>query len=92
MICWRRRENVLRAFDGADAAADAARERAAIRRTMAQVVALAHGRVEIDDLHLGEALEALHPLEHVVVADGEPLALHELHDRAVLGGRWRESA
>jgi hypothetical protein len=56
-----------------------------------EVVAGAHRCVEIDDLHLLEALEAAHPLLHVGVADGEALALHELHDGAVFEiDRWNQ--
>ena len=58
--------------------------RPAICRTSDEVVARAHRRVEVDDLHLRETLEPPHPLEHVVVLDGEPLALNELDDRAAL--------
>jgi hypothetical protein len=39
-------------------------------------------RVQVDDLHLREALEPPHPAKDVLVPDGEPLALHELYDRA----------
>jgi len=49
-----------------------------------EVIAQAHGRVEIDDLHFRERREAPHPAEHVGVFDGEPLALHELNHGAVL--------
>ena len=72
------------ALDGADAAADAARQRAGDLAHEREVVADAHRGVEIDDLHLGKALEPPHPAEHVVVPDREPLALNELHDGAVL--------
>ena len=49
---------------------------------MREVVAGAHRGVEVDDLHLREALEPPHPAKDVLVPDREPLALHELHDRA----------
>ena len=49
-----------------------------------EVVAHAHGGVEIDDLHLRERREAPHPPEHVGVLDREPLALDELNHGAVL--------
>ena len=49
-----------------------------------EVVARAHRGVEIDDLHLRKALEAPDPAEDVLVPDGEPLALDELHDGAAL--------
>ena len=58
--------------------------RAAIWRTSARLSPRAHRGVEIDDLHLRKAREPAHPREDVVVADREPLALHELHDGAVL--------
>ena len=48
-----------------------------------EVVAAAHRGVEIDHLHLREALESPHPAEDVLVLDRELLALDELHDGAV---------
>ena len=77
-------EDVLGPLDGADAAAHPARQRCRDLSHERQVVARAHGRVQIDHLHLGEARELLDPGKHVGVADGEPLALNELNDRAVL--------
>ena len=68
----------------ADAAADAARQCRGDLPHDREVVAGAHGGVEIDDLHLRETFEPPHPAEHVIVSDGEPLALHELDDGAVL--------
>ena len=85
-------EHLLRALDGADAAADAARERAGDLPDEREVVAGAHRGVEVDHLHLREALEPPHPAEDVLVPDREALALDELHDGAALGDRWRESA
>ena len=72
------------ARDRADAAADAARQRARDPAHDREVVALAHGGVQVDDLHLRKVGEPADPGEDVVVRDGEPLALHELHDGAVL--------
>ena len=54
-------EDSLRALDGPDAAADAARQRAGDLPDEREVVADAHRRVEIDHLHLREALEPPHP-------------------------------
>ena len=79
-----RRQHVARAFDRADAAADAARQGARDLADDVEVVALAHGGVQVDHLHLREALEPPHPAKDVLVPDGEALALHELHDGAVL--------
>ena len=86
MICLRAgRQDVLRALDGADAAADAAGQaQPAIWRTIARLSPVAHRGIEVDHLHLREAFEATHPRENVVVADGEVLALYELDDGAVL--------
>ena len=56
-------EDLLRALDRSNAAADAAGQR---RRDLAddrEVVAGAHRGVEVDDLHLREPLEPAHPLE-----------------------------
>src|SRR5262249_13067181 len=77
-------QHVARALDGPDAAADSTGER---RRDLAddrQVVAGPHCRVEVDDLRLREPLEAAHPLEDVLVAYRETLALDELYDGAGL--------
>ena len=41
-------------------------------------------RVEVDELHLRIAREALDPAVDVARLDGQPLALHELHDPAAL--------
>ena len=81
-----------RALDGADAAADAAGERAAIWRTSARLSPMPIAASRSITCTFGNRCEALHPPEHVVVLDREPLALHELHDGAVLGDRSRESA
>ena len=79
-----RGEHVCRARHAADAAADAAAQRPGDLPHEREVVAGAHRRVEIDDLDFWKPLEPPHPLLHVVVFDREPLALHELHDGAVL--------
>src|SRR5262249_51703720 len=79
-----RGEDVVRAFDGADAAADAARDHACDLAQERLVVASSHGGVEIDHLHFRKLLEAPHPAEHIVVLYGEPLALDELDDGAAL--------
>ncbi len=79
-----RAQDVLRAFDGPHASADAAGECAGNLPDERQVLARAHGGVQIDDLHGREALEPPHPRKHVVVANGEPFALDELHDGATL--------
>ena len=59
--------------------------------TSALVGADALGRVEVDELHLGIAREALDPAVDVGRLDGEPLALNELDDSAALEvDRWNQ--
>ena len=80
-----------RAVDGANAAADAAGQPAADRRDERAVVAGVLRGVEIDQLDLREPLELPHPPVHVVGGDGEPFALHQLHDLSALEiDRWNE--
>ena len=76
-------EQIAGTLHGAHAAAHPAGEPTGDLPHEREVVAHPHGRVQVDHLHLGEALEALHPSEYVVVSDREPLALDELDDRAV---------
>src|SRR5262249_16088350 len=77
-------EDFFRARHGSDAAADAAPQRTGDLRYEREVVAGSHRSVQIDHLHLREALEPPHPLLHVHVPDPESLALHAWPDRAVL--------
>ena len=77
-------EQLLRAIGRAYATADATREPAADVSYDGGVVTAPHRGVEIDDLHFRKALESSDPVKHVAVFDGEPLALHELHDGAGL--------
>jgi len=76
-------EDVLRARDRANAAADAAREDTRDLPDEREIVARRHRAVEVDHLHFREPLEPPHPPEDVIVADREALALHELDDGAV---------
>ncbi len=78
------RDECLRPFGRADAAADAAGEPSADGRDERLVRAGVLGGVEVDELHLGVAGEALDPPLDVAGLDREALALHELHDSAAL--------
>ena len=78
------REHVLRALDAANTAADAAGQPPADGRDHRRVVAASTRGVEVDQLDARKAGEALDPRLGVGRFDGEPLALHELHDVAVL--------
>src|SRR5206468_6386235 len=75
---------VLRARDGANAAADATRERPRDLPDEREIVAGVFCGVEVDHLHLREAGEPSHPAKHIVVFDREALALNELDDGAGL--------
>ncbi len=76
---------ILGAPDRADAAADAAGQSlAATRPHELVVVADAHRRIEIDELHLGKLRELFNPAIQIVGRDGELLALNELDDLAAL--------
>ena len=77
-------EDLPGALDGPDAAADAARQLSGDDPDERQVVARSHRRVEIDDLDLRKRRETAHPAKHVVVPDGEPLALDQLDHGAAL--------
>ena len=66
------------------AAADAARQLPGDDPDEREVIALAHRGVEIDDLDFRKRGEPAHPSKHVVVPDGEPLALDELNHGATL--------
>jgi len=54
----------------------------AICRNEREVVAVVHGGIEVDHLDLRELLEPPHPPEHILVADRELFALHQLDDGA----------
>src|SRR4029077_11734891 len=71
------RQHVACALDRPDAAPDAARQGARDLPDDIDVVALAHGGIQVDYLHLREALESPHPAKDVLVPDGEALALDE---------------
>src|SRR4029077_6869685 len=72
------------ALDGSNTAADAACQARRDAPHDGDVVAACHRRIEIDDLHLREALEPLHLLLYVRVANRELLALNQLDDGAAL--------
>ena len=72
-----------RALDRADAAADAAGLLGADLPHQRLVGAPLHRGVEIDQLHLGERAEPVHPRLPVVGGQREALALDQLHHLAV---------
>src|SRR5262245_41038367 len=76
-------EQVASALDRPHAAADATRQSASNPADELEVVAGAHGGIEVDDLDFRKPLESFDPAEHVIVADRKPFALNELNDGAV---------
>ena len=86
-----RRQKVFGPRDAPNPAAHAARQPARDLTHERHIVPDAHRRIEVDDLHLREALEAPHPAKHILVSQGEPFALNELDDRTVLQiNGWNE--
>ena len=77
-------EQVLRAADRADAAADAAGQPRGHLAHQRIVGPDAHRGVEIDQLNCGKPREPLDPAVEIVGFDRELLALHELNDLAAL--------
>src|SRR5206468_10731416 len=77
------RQHELCARDGADAAADPARERPGNPPDEVEVVPVAHRCVQIDHLDLRKLLELPDPADDVRIFDREPLALYYLDDRGV---------
>ena len=78
------RDERLRPFGRADAAADPAGKAGADRRDERLVRARVLGGIEVDELHLRVTGEALDPAVDVARLDGQALALHELDDPAAL--------
>ena len=77
-------EHLRSALDAPDAAAHAAGKSGADRGDELAIVALALGRIQVDELYSREAREAGDPRFRVGCFDGEFLALHELDDVTVL--------
>src|SRR5262245_7257540 len=77
-------ERGLRAFDAANAAADAAGQTRADGGRHRTVVAASASGVEIDQLHTRKGGEALDPRFGVSAFDSQFFALHQLDDVAVL--------
>ena len=77
-------EHGLGSLDAADAAADAAGKTAADVLDHSQVVAVALGRVEVDQLHSRKARKLRNPRFRAGRLDRELLALYQLDDVATL--------
>ena len=77
-------EHVARALDGADAAADAARQAPAICRTSARLSPLPIAASRSITCTLGNCSKRRTQRNDVVVSDRELLALHQLDDGAAL--------
>ena len=75
-------EHVLRALDGVNAAARLARQALGDLLHERGVIALAHGGVEIDELHQRIAREFFDPVFEIVEGQAQLFALHQLHDAA----------
>ena len=75
-------EHLTRALDGVDASAGLARQALRDLRDQRGVIALAHGRIEIDELHEGIARELLDPVFEVVERQTQLFALHKLNNAA----------
>jgi hypothetical protein len=77
-------EDRPRAFDAANAAANAAWKPAADHRDKRPVVSAASGGVEIDELHAGKLREPYDPWLWIGCFYRKRLTLHELDDASVL--------
>jgi hypothetical protein len=75
-------ENLLRALDGVDAAASLNRQPLGDLRYKGGVIALAHGRVEVDQLDQRELGKLFNPVFEIVEGETQLFALHKLNNLA----------